>query len=146
MQVSVNPELASDSIEPGEATEYAAYMPRKKAPPGSLLKQPLGKNYITEWREHRNDMTQDRLAERVVEYSGRSFTAATLSRIENSKSPYSQWQLEAMADALQCTPGDLIMRNPLDTEAPWSLWERFGPEQRKHAIRLWKTIIGEEAA
>lgn len=117
----------------------------RKAPIGSLLKKPLSPNFIREWRKHRNDMTQEALAERIAEWLGTSFTAATLSRIETRKSPYSQRQLDAMADALNCAPADLIMRNPLDTEAPWSIWDRLNLAQRKQAIRLLKALADEEA-
>jgi transcriptional regulator with XRE-family HTH domain len=123
-------------------------MPRKnrKAPVGSLLKKPLSPNFIREWRKYRNDMTQEVLAERVAEWLGTSFTPATLSRIENRKSPYNQRQLDALADALNCGPADLIIRNPLDTEAPWSIWERLNAPQRRQAIRLLKALADDEAA
>lgn len=123
-------------------------MARKKAPVGSLLKPELSKNFIRHWREHRDDLTQEDLAERVAGVLRKGFTAATLSRIENSKSPYSQRQLDALALILDCTPADLIMRNPLDPEAPWSIWERLKPEQRKQAIRVLKALAdeGSEAA
>lgn len=117
-----------------------------KAPIGSLLKKPLSPNFIRQWRKYRHNMSQEALAERVSEWLGTSFTAATLSRIENRKSPYSQRQLDAMADALNCSQADLIMRNPLDTEAPWSLWDRFSPAQRKRAMRHLKAIAEEDEA
>ena len=90
-------------------------------------------------------LTQERLAERIAELLGTSFTAATLSRIENSKSPYSQRQLDVLAIALQCAPGDLLMRNPLDPAAPWSLWDQLKPSQRKTAMRMLK-LLADEAA
>jgi transcriptional regulator with XRE-family HTH domain len=120
-------------------------MARKKAPPGSLLKRRLSKNYIEQWRLHRNDMTQERLAERVAEYMGRSFSSALLSRIENSKSPYSQRQLDALAWALDCSQADLLMRNPMEPEAPWSIWERIKPEKRRDAIRFLKMLAEDDA-
>jgi len=121
-------------------------MARKKAQPGSLLKRPLQRPFIAEWRKHRNDISQEVLAARVEELLGTSFTASTLSRIENAKSPYSQRQLEAVAEALRCTPADLIMRNPLDTEAPWSLWNGLEPAQRRQAIEMLRILSGDKAA
>ena len=113
-------------------------MARKKAPVGSLLKRGLAKTYISEWREHRA-LTQERLAERVGELLGTSITSATISRIENSKSPYSQRQLEAIAESLGCEPADLLMRNPLQDSA-WSLLEALKPETRLRAIDLLKLL------
>jgi hypothetical protein len=47
--------------------------------------------------------------------------------------------LEALAEALHCRPADLIMRNPLDEDAPWSLietWERATPDKRRQITRV----------
>lgn len=85
-------------------------------------------------------MTQERLAERV------GMTTASLSRIERGRQPYNQGTLEALAVALNCEPVDLLIRNPLDPEAPWSIWEQLRPAQRKQAIRLLKALAEEEAA
>lgn len=71
---------------------------------------------------------------------------ASLSRIENGKQPYTQDVLEWLAYSLRCEVGDLIMRNPLDPEAPWSIWDTLKPAQRKQAIRLLKALAEEEAA
>ncbi len=38
------------------------------------------------------------------------------------------------------------MRNPLDPEAPWSIWERLKPEQRKQAIRVLRALADESEA
>lgn len=108
-------------------------MARKKAPPGALLKRPLKRPFIAEWRAERN-LSQEVLADRVAEILGTSFTATTLSRIENAKSPYSQRQLEAIAEALRCEAADLIMRDPSRTDAPWSIWEKLAPAQRDQAL------------
>lgn len=108
-------------------------MARKKAPPGALLKRPLQRPYISEWRALRN-LSQEALAARVEDLLGTSFSPTTLSRIENAKSPYSQRQLEAIAEALRCTAADLIMRDPSKTDAPWSIWERLAPQQRVEAL------------
>lgn len=99
------------------------------------------RHFIREWRKHRG-LTQARLAERI-ETSG-----ANISRLENNHQDYTQTTLEALADALHCEPADLIMRNPLDPEAPWSIWERLKPPQRKQAVRLLKALVeeSEEAA
>lgn len=60
-------------------------------------------------------------------------THANLSRIENGKTGYTQRTLEAIAHALLCEPADLIMRNPLDKSAAWSILDQMkkaDPETR----------------
>ena len=116
-------------------TVYPSCMARKKAPVGSLLKRPLSRNFIEQWRLYRNEMTQERLAERVAEYLGTSFTSATLSRIENSKSPYSQRQLDALAWALNCSQGDLLSRDPFNPQDIWTVWNRLSPPQKAVALK-----------
>lgn len=108
-------------------------MARKKEPAGIRLKRPLQRPFIAEWRGYR-DLSQEALAARVEDLLGTSFSASTLSRIENAKNPYSQRQLEAIAAALRCEPADLIMRNPLSEDALWSIVEslrKATPAQRE---------------
>ena len=73
-------------------------------------KQELRPTYIRQWREYRG-LSQDRLVERMREFV-QGFSKSTLSRIENSKQAYTQHVLEALANALNCEPADLIMRDP----------------------------------
>jgi len=119
-------------------------MARKKVPPGSLLKRPLGRVFIGEWREYRDHMTQDQLAAAVADLTGRGFSGATLSRIENSKNPYAQWQLEALAEILDCSPGDLISRNPLDKEPDDLLLARLSPRNREAALTMIRALVAKE--
>jgi len=81
-------------------------MPARTAP----LKQQMRRTFIREWREYRS-LSQDRLVERVREHA-QGFSKSTLSRLENCKQAYTQFILEALALALDCTPADLIMRDP----------------------------------
>lgn len=85
-------------------------------------KPKFGKTYIRAWREHRK-LTLAAVAARVEEKLGRSMTHATLSRIETGSIAYTQPVLEAIAHALLCEPADLLMRNPLDKGAPWSIYD-----------------------
>lgn len=111
-------------------------MPRRIA-----LKNRRQKHFIREWREYRQ-LTQERLAARL------DMSSASLSRIEAGKQPYTQDVLESIAEALTCEPADLLVRNPLDPAAPWSIWENLKPSQRKQAIRLLMALgdEGSEAA
>lgn len=96
-------------------------------------KKQYRRTFIREWREYRG-ISQERLAERI----GR--TPGLVSQVENQKGPYTQETLEAIADALMCEPVDLLVRNPLDPEGIWSIWDRVEPSQRSHAIEVLKTF------
>jgi transcriptional regulator with XRE-family HTH domain len=80
--------------------------------------------FIRQWRNHR-DLSLVQLAERVSEVTGKSMTHSTLSRIENGKIAYTQPVLEAIAFSLSCEPADLLMRNPEDKSAPWSILDNL---------------------
>jgi len=87
-------------------------------------KPPFRSTFIRQWRNHR-DLSLVQLAERVSEATGKSMTHSTLSRIENGKIAYTQPVLEAIAFSLNCEPADLLMRNPEDKSAPWSIMDQL---------------------
>lgn len=64
---------------------------------------PLGKTFIAHWRTNAG-MSQEELAEKI------NMSRSTLSKIETSDSPYTQRTLEAIAQALDCRPADLLQR------------------------------------
>lgn len=99
------------------------------------------RTFIRAWREYRG-LSLERLAERLIDIeSGEALlTPTSLSRIERGKQPYSQPVLEAIAAALGCTPADLLMRNPVDTEAPWSIWETLEPVEKRAAVEVLKAM------
>lgn len=102
--------------------------------------QRFRKTFIRQWREHR-DMTLETLAERVGTKIG-GMTHASLSRIERGLQPYSQAILEAIADEL--TNGDvasLLMRDPADPEAIWSIWDKAKPGERRIIVEIAKTVV-----
>lgn len=93
--------------------------------------------YLREWRKFRH-LSQgalvERLKERVVGVS-----VSTISRIENSKQGYTQAILEAAAWALNCEPEDILIRNPLDNAAPWSIWDdlkKATPDEKAMVVRM----------
>lgn len=96
----------------------------------SMAKRP---HYIKEWRKHRG-MTQDQLAERI------GIDKGYLSKIENGKRRYDQPFLEAAAEALQCAPADLIMRDPSDPDGIWSVWDDLKPVERNQVVEIAKTL------
>lgn len=97
------------------------------------------RHYIREWRKFRG-MTQAELAAAV------GLGESSISQLEKFKQGYRQETLEALAEVLHCRPGDLLMRNPTDEEAPWSLLDHLPAEKRRHAMRIIQTFIDEQDA
>ena len=93
------------------------------------LKKPRPRYFFREWRKYRG-LTQAQLADRIGQ------TEPSVSQLENGKQGFTNGTLELIADALMCSPGDLLMRNPLDAAAPWTLWETLRPAERKQAIAV----------
>lgn len=87
------------------------------------------RHYLAEWRKYRN-LTQEAAADRM------QITQATLSRIERGVYPYNQDFLEAAADAYGADPGSLLMRNPLDKNAPVSIENKLTgiPQEKRRLI------------
>lgn len=100
----------------------------------SRLKQPQRRrHFVKEWRKYRH-LTQDQLAERI------GVATSTISQLETGKQGYSQPTLEALAEALMCQPADLLMRNPLEEDAIWSIWEGLDEPSRNQVIEIAKTF------
>lgn len=78
--------------------------------------KPLRRTFLRHWRE-KNNLSQDQAAEAI------GIDRSQLSRIENGKAPYNQSFLESAAYIYKCDPQDLLMRNPLDQSALWSLMD-----------------------
>lgn len=104
------------------------------------------KTFIRQWRQYRG-LSQDRLVDRLgvdPENPELPFlTKTSLSRIERGKQIYTQRTLERIAHALQCTEGDLLMRNPLAESAPWTIWEAvqgLSPDQQQDIARMVKAL------
>jgi transcriptional regulator with XRE-family HTH domain len=91
------------------------------------------RHFIREWRKFR-ELTQEQLAERI------GITKSYLSKIESGKKRYDQPFLEAAAVALRCEPADLIIRDPLDPEGIWSIWDQLQPTQRQQVVEIAKTL------
>lgn len=91
------------------------------------------RTYIREWRKYRH-LTLERLAARV------GMTHGTLSKIERGLLPYSQILLETVAEQLGTDPASLLMRNPLDPEGIWTVWDQIPPTERGRAIEVLKAF------
>jgi transcriptional regulator with XRE-family HTH domain len=94
------------------------------------------RQYIKEWRKYRG-LTQEQLAERI------GIARSYLTKIERGDRRWDQPFLEAAAEALRCEPGDIIMRNPTDTEAIWTIWDRLTPPERIRAVAVLKAMKGD---
>lgn len=92
--------------------------------------------FFREWRKHRG-YTQEQLAEMI------GTVTSTISQLETGKQGFTDSTLVALADALNCSPGDLLMRNPLDAEAPWSIWESIPQEDRPQAMRTLRSFVSK---
>lgn len=100
---------------------------------GSMAKKQKTRHFIKEWRKHR-DLSQEELADRM------GITRGYVSQVENGKRRYDQLFLEAAAQALNCDPADLLIRDPTDKNAPWSIWDQIDPLQREQAIKVLETF------
>lgn len=68
-------------------------------------------NFVREWRKHRGDMKQEELAGLA------NLTASSISQLENRKQWFSDSTLLAIATALDCRPGDLLLWPPAEVDA-----------------------------
>jgi transcriptional regulator with XRE-family HTH domain len=93
--------------------------------------------YLRQWRKHRG-LTQDRLAERLGTSKG------YISDLERGVRRYNQDLLEALAEALSCEPADLLMRDPTQQDAMWSIWEVAKPAERQQLVAIATAIVGKK--
>lgn len=99
--------------------------------------KPRRRTFLRQWREKKG-LTQEQAADRI------GITQGQLSRIERGDTPYNQDFLEQAAEAYQCDPADLIMRDPLLPDAVWSIVDQLKvatPEQREDVRRVADALI-----
>lgn len=92
------------------------------------------RTFFKEWRVHRG-LSQEQLADRL------ETSVASISRIEKGTQPYTQDVLEALAEALMTDPASLLMRNPEDPEAMWSIWEQAKKGERQLIEELARSVV-----
>lgn len=102
-------------------------------------KKKLRKTFIREWRKFHN-LTLQKLADRLEAMHGIQTTAATLSRTETGLQEYTQQLLEALAEALQCDPADLLMRPPGSEDDIRLVWSELTPENQRKAMDIIKVL------
>ena len=91
-------------------------------------------HYIKQWRKYRG-LSQERLGLRIDKTQG------YISKLEKFKQEYNQPALEALANALSCSPADLIMRDPTKEAAIWDIWDQIPETKRSQAVAVLQTFI-----
>lgn len=87
------------------------------------------RTFIRQWREYRN-LTIEQLAGRI------EMSPSGLSMLERGQSGYTQARLEQIALALSTDAASLLMRNPQDAEAIWSLWDNASEVERRQITEI----------
>lgn len=91
------------------------------------------KTYIREWRQ-KAGLTLEQLADRI------GMKASALSYLERGQSAYTQGTLEALAVELKTDAASLIMRNPKDADAIWSIWDQASEGERRTISEVVKAL------
>lgn len=95
--------------------------------------------FLREWRKDRG-LTLEALASRI------GSTGATVSRLERGQQPYSQPLLEALADALNCQPADLIMRPPGAADRLKAVLDSMSEADQTRALAVIQALKDSKAA
>jgi transcriptional regulator with XRE-family HTH domain len=99
------------------------------------------KTYIREWRTFRG-LTQDQAVDRLAALDDPHVptTAASLSRLENGKQPYSQRSLEALAQIYDCEPDELLGRDPTKEGRVIDFMKHLDSAQQAQALAILKAF------
>lgn len=89
--------------------------------------------FLKAWRKHRG-YTQERLADMV------SLSTPYISQLERGSRQYTQELLELFAEALRCSPADLIIRDPTDPDGLWTIYDALSAPERRQVVEIAKTI------
>lgn len=106
----------------------------------SIKPRAYRRTFIREWRKHRN-LTLEQLSSRLEELGLHDLGPSHLSMLERGQRAYTQQTLEALSEALQTDVASLLMRDPTDPDAIWSVWDQAKPGQRKQIVEIAKTLI-----
>lgn len=112
-------------------------MAKKQKPKGVISRpkrKPVGLPLLIKWREYRG-LTQEALAERAY------MTAGNISQLENGLINHSAEGLQALAEALNCEQGHILMVDPTAPDAIWSVWERATPAERKQLASIGAALV-----
>lgn len=104
--------------------------PRKGGKPPSRPHRP---HFIFAWRKFRG-LTFEKLAAKT------GISVSQLQAIEASRSGYSRDSLEAIADALDCTPGDLLSRPPPGRGGPPDVLSTLSADELARVVDVVKLL------
>lgn len=97
------------------------------------------RTFIREWRKASN-LTLEQLSSRLDELGEHNLGPGALSMLERGQRAYTQQTLEALATALNTDVPSLLMRNPGDEEAIWSIWDQAKPGERRQIVDMAKIV------
>lgn len=97
------------------------------------------RHYIREWRIFRG-MTQKDVADKM------KFTNGALSQLETGRTAYRQDMLEALAKALECSPGDLLNIDPNTGPDFYNEYGRMTEKQKAVALKVMKAVVSADEA
>jgi transcriptional regulator with XRE-family HTH domain len=97
-------------------------------------KRKFQQTYIREWRKHRG-LTLEKVADRL------DMTPGHISMLERGQRGYTQETLEAVGAALQTDVASLLMRDPTDLDAIWTVWDQAKPAQRRQLLEIAQALV-----
>jgi len=107
-----------------------------------MMKKPRQRTFLREWRKAKPGRTLEQVAAEL------HMSQPQLGRIERGDSPYNQDLLEALAELYGCSVADLLMRDPSEPNAIWTIWDHAKPGEKRLISAAAEAIVkaGEEAA
>jgi transcriptional regulator with XRE-family HTH domain len=102
--------------------------------------------FLRVWRKYRG-LTQEEAAARIEDILG-SFDRSMLSKIERGVAPYTQETLEAIAEAFNCQPAELIGVDPDDLMARGAIhgFSDVAPEVKRAIDAILRDSMAERGA
>lgn len=111
----------------------------KKTNPKTKERPEYRKTYLAEWLVFRNK-THEQLANAL------DLSRPQVTKLVNGKRHYTQGFLEAAAEYLETDPASLLMRDPTQPEAIWSLWDHASEGQKVEIRRFAEFTVKEKKA
>lgn len=99
-----------------------------------MARKKLQPTYLRQWRQQRAK-TLVQVAEEL------HMTHGQLSRIERGIQPYNQELLERLADIYNCSPVDLLIRDPSEPTNIWSIWDQAKPGERRQIADVAEALL-----
>jgi transcriptional regulator with XRE-family HTH domain len=101
------------------------------------FKHPKQTWFFRRWRKHRG-YTQEELADMV------GMATSSISQLERGEQGFSDHTLIVISEALNCTPADLLARDPKSDNDPLSVWRRIKEDRRDQALKVLSTFADDD--